>query len=478
LRSFRRLLVGLCLIVSLFWPQQALCRSMIVESPGQARISEIDKEVMLELLSLAQFNTKFQQQANRHQPWRLFLYPLMQQAGTSLSFSNTLIDLRQRAKGLTNVDHISKGAQRSGLRLAIIGGAIGGSSSAMELAQNAWVMWRAGEMGLSPGKSLAFARHTMDKVDTLLDERHKLESLEPSQTNRQVLELEGRLLSHIRDQLLYEFRKWSAQSREIAWRENVFYAIDTAQNFTGMTGNILSLNAFHNMPYIRGTSAICQLTANTMVMLNPPFRTAVGICVRKYQKQKLLKYFPARRPEIEASVLADWKDLEQYSAHLDTSSTAQRSLEEAAFLFRRTQGMGDEISRETEHITKLRRVADQQSISGPIIGLASVARSTLITVGYYGYHGKAEINNRLAFAGRISQLSGQTYSLIATPTAQVKGFINNRRLAREHRLPGQILAERMEKLNALKERIEATRLQPIPVPGTTPGLTPGSNPGM
>jgi len=309
-------------------------------------------------------------------------------------------------------------------------------------------------MGFSPGASLNFVRSKMDKIDQLLAERKSLQNQEISASNRELLELESRLFLHIEEQLLYEFRKCSAQSRDIAWRENFFYAVDTAQNFTNCAGNILSLKSYSDKPYVRGTAAILQLTAATMVMLNPPTRTAVGICVRKYQKHKLLKYFGTRRPQIMADQLADARALEEYTAKLDVLAPGQRSLEEAAFLFRRTQGMADELGRTNERIDKLRRVADQQAISGPIIGLAGVARSVLITVGYYGYQKKGAISNRLAFAGRISQTCGQTYGLIATPTAQIKGFINKRKLARMHQLPGQILALRLQKVDAMKERIE------------------------
>jgi len=121
----------------------AWSRSALVFSPGRERIFAIDKELMLELLDLARFNTRFQQEVNRHQPWRLYLYPAMQETGTSLSLSNTLIDLKERARGLTNLKNISTDAQKSGLRLAITGSAINGTSSALELAQNAWVMYPA-----------------------------------------------------------------------------------------------------------------------------------------------------------------------------------------------------------------------------------------------------------------------------------------------------------------------------------------------
>lgn len=413
---------------------------------------------MLTLIEFSRFNVRFQQEANRHQKWRLYLYPAMQETGTSLSFSNTLIDLRQRAQGLGNLADVSKSAQKSGLCLAITGTAIGGTSSAMELAQNTWVMWRARQMGFSPARSLAYVKEKVRKIDALMAERKALEDAEPMEANKRILQLEGRLIRHILDQLVYEYRKWSAQSREIAWRENVFYAIDTAQNFTQCTSNILSYNSYSNMPYIRGTSAILALTANSMAMLNPPFRTGVGILVRKYQKAKLLKEFPVRRPEIADALFADWQELERCRDTEAVLPEGQRSLEEASFLFRRSADEDDALLAEINNIDKLRRVAGQQAISGPIIGMASVARSTMTTTAYYGYKNNPDSSNSLGFAGRLSQSVGQTYSLIATPTAQIRGYYNKKKLMRQHQFPSQILAERLQDLDILQARIESERM--------------------
>ena len=453
--------LGRLIVLLLFFficQAEAQSRPAIVHSPGQERVFEIDKELMLTLLEFSRFNVRFQQEANRHQKWRLYLYPLMQETGTALSFSNTLIDIRQRAQGFYNTAEVSKGAQKPGFCLAITGNAIGGTSSVMELAQNTWVMRRASKMGFSPEGTLNYVREKTKKIDFLLEERKQYAAQEPLETNRRILALEGRLLHHLRDQLVFEFRKWSAQSREIAWRENVFFVVDAAQNYTNVASNIFSLGGVNTNPSLRGTSAILALTANSMAMLNPPFRTLVGKIVRNYQKKKLMKEFPVDRPELADALFADWQELESFKDAQGEIPEGQRSLEEASFLFRRSAEEDDELLREIDNIAKLRRVAGQQAISGPIIGMASVARSTMATTAYYGYKNNPLSSNRLSLAGRISQATGQSYSLIATPTAQIKGYFNTKRLIRQHQLPAQILNERLQILDSLKLRIEKSHL--------------------
>jgi len=160
-RHFGRLIV--LLLFFFICQAEAQSRPAIVHSPGQERVFEIDKELMATLLEFSRFNVRFQQEANRHQKWRLYLYPLMQETGTALSFSNTLIDIRQRAQGFYNTAEVSKGAQKPGFCLAITGNAIGGTSSVMELAQNTWVMRRASKMGFSPEGTLNYVREKRKK---------------------------------------------------------------------------------------------------------------------------------------------------------------------------------------------------------------------------------------------------------------------------------------------------------------------------
>ena len=108
-----------------------------------------------------------------------------------------------------------------------------------------------------------------------------------------------------------------------------------------------------------------------------------------------------------------------------------------------------QLNRETREIERFRQVAQQQSISGPLIGLTGVVSSTLATVAVYGYPRDIETVNKLGFAGRITQGTGQAYALVNTPYTMVKGIIRNRRLAARGELPTQILRKRLENLEKL-----------------------------
>ncbi len=423
--------------------------------PNQQRLVELDKKVILELVAFARYNIHFHEETNRHWVWRTWLYPIAQEAGTAASFANTLIDLRERAHGLKSTDLISTAMQKRGLKSAITGNAISGSASALELAQNVMIVSIAGRQGYSPKQSVNFVKQRLQTIDALLSEREQVVGITRPGQIHQMHELEGHLLQHVRDELLLEFKRWSTHSRETMWRENTFYTIDSAQNFTSMTAGIISRNAF-GLPSLKGTAAIGALVANTMTALNPPLKMAVGVGMRKYQRWYLERVLPNKRRELTTEILSNW-DLKQLAASSDDGSSDKLHIQEAVFLADNAKFAEGALSHEQKQIEKLRQVAVQQSVSGPIIGTASVARSLLATIAYYEYRGDAVTGNKLALAGRISQTAGQTYSLINTPLTRINQSIYTHKLKSRGELPSQVLAARLKQLDDLQHQIESTQ---------------------
>lgn len=408
------------------------------DSPNES-MAEIDKALLDELVKLAKFNIHFHLEANHHQHWRQFTYPLTREAGTALTFAATLTELNEQAEGLSNLRLISRNRLKSAAACSITGNAISGGASSLELAQNTWVMMKAKRNGYSPRSSIAFVKNVVAKTDKLFAARDKLTELETDAALRQVRELETSLVRRIRQQLLFEFATWSCHSRDQAWRENTFYALDAGQNFTRMGAGILAMRAFEE-PRVARQAVVCALVANSMATVNPIVRNVTGIIIRKRQERRIAKEIPSERP----SALALEELQNKLAQHADPEF-----LSKVSALTNRTQMIDTQLTRETKEIERFRQIAQQQSVSGPLIGLAGVTSSTLATVAVYGYARDLEKANKLGFAGRITQGSGQAYALINTPYTMVKGIIKNRRLKARGELPTQILQKRLERLEKL-----------------------------
>lgn len=399
-----------------------------------------DRGLFLELVKLAKFNIRFHLEANRHQKWRDLTYPMLRESGTAVSLAATIIDISQQARGIENLARVNRNALKNAVTCGIIGNAISGSASALELAQNTWMMYRAKRMGYSPARSLAFVKTIVANTEVLLTNRDQLTTQVRTPERKRVLELETRLIRRMRQQLLFEFGAWSCHSRDQAWRENTFYTIDALQSFTRMGAGITAMHAFGNPELGRG-AAITGLIGNSIATLNPIVKDLVGIAVRKHQERKLTKEIPFERP-------ARSEDLDQLQQQL-VADTQEIWLRKVAALNYRSDRIDIALDREIKDIERYRQIAQQQTISGPLIGLTGVASSTLATVAVYGYLREPDTAIRLGLSGRITQCTGQVYALINTPYTMIHGMVRRHRLRKRGELPSQILEARLKKLEQL-----------------------------
>ncbi len=273
-------------------------------------ILQIDRQLCAECIKLARFNIHFRLEVNHHSSQRDWRYPLGQEAGTAGVFANAIINLNERAKGLSNLKRISQSAQKNGLCAALVGYVIRGSSSAIELGENGLVQLKSAKKGFSPAESVTFVTVSLDEAEQLLLKREQLVNLLDSNRERKLFELHDRLFRQILQQLLSQFIKWSINSREVAWRENTFYALNTAQNFILCSSSILSLRGFSN-PQTRSSSIITSLVGNSISTVTPPFRTMVGVCMRKYQRRHLRNVFAKYRVNDIPGWQNEWRSLKE-----------------------------------------------------------------------------------------------------------------------------------------------------------------------
>lgn len=423
-----------------------------VSSRGRS-LRLVDRELLLELVKLSRFNVKFHLAANYHQRWRTLTYPLGREAGTAVAFAGTVSDLYQQGKNLNHPIGISRQAVKNSIACGITGSAISASASSLELAQNTWVMYQAHRQGYSNKDAIQFVKERIAKLNSLFDERQAIVQNEPSTSKRRAHELETVLLQRIQQQLVFEFRTWSCHSRDQAWRENTFYTLDAAQNFTRMTAAILARRALKD-PDLAGGGIVCALVANSVATINPLFRNMVGQVVRKHQDRKLQKEFACDRPlRLDGPLM---EELHELQTHHPGREEEEELLSRALLLNQRSEKLDGALDRETREIERYRQIAQQQSISGPLIGLTGLTGSTLSAVAYFDYRDVPRTANKLSFSGRIVNVTGQAYALVNTPVTVAKGFRRNRRLRAKGLLPTQILEKRLEDLDKFEAQVKST----------------------
>ncbi|MBK9278126.1 MAG: hypothetical protein IPM93_08140 [Candidatus Obscuribacter sp.] len=423
------------------------------ETAAGRSLSYVNRAILLQLIKLARFNIRFHQEANRHQKWRTYAYASGREAGTAVSLASSLIDLKQRIRGLDDPSLISRNAQKNAVITSLIGNSISGSASGLELAQNSFMMLRARKLGYSPGDSLAFVKKIVETTDALFTERAQIiqRSTINLEARQDFYSLEERLMRRIRQQLLFEFCNWSCHSRDLAWRENIFYSLDALQNYTRVSASIVALKGF-SQPNLGGAVAISTVVANSTATINPLLASLVGLTLRKYQHRKL-----AHELQIERPANADFSlvDLAMNSKDLP-EETESKLLQEVAVLGDQSERLDRALDRENGDIERYRRVAQQQTIAGPLIGLTSIPGAVLGTLAFYNYQDNRDATNKMLFAGRLSTLSGQTYALIQTPATIIAGAIKARKLKKTGQHPAQLLDARLKNLAILEEKLRMT----------------------
>lgn len=417
---------------------------------SRTRIQEIDRELMLSYIQLARFNIHFYLGATHHQWWRFWTYPLTRESGTCCALAAAVVDLSQLSRGLNHPGKISRSSVRRSTACALTGTVLSGSASALELAQNSWVMFMARKNGYSPRDSLAYVREVCAKTDTLMKERDDLVSGIGSEKIKAVRELESNLFRQIEEQLLFEFRKWSCYSRELAFRENTFFALDAMQNYTAMTSAILALKGFRN-PHCRGAVSITSLTAASIATLDPLIALLSGKAILMYQAHKLDAGFPHKKPAISPEISE--RTLEAFES--DGEIAAKTDLSKVALLINRSERFDQTLDSESGAIHRLRAIAQQQAVSGPLIGLASVSRTILADVAQFSYKRAPVPATRLLFAGRIPQIAGQSYALANTVATKAAAVRKNNQLKKRGQLPSQVFAQRLKSLDELERVVRS-----------------------
>jgi hypothetical protein len=207
-----------------------------------------------------------------------------------------------------------------------------------------------------------------------------------------------------------------------------------------MGAGILTSNAFKD-PRLTRPATITALVSNSVATVNPIVSDFAGVAVRKYQEHKLSKFLPVERPPVAS-------ELQELVAKVSAGKD-EAWLKKVGALTARSERMDVQLTRETKEIDRYRQIAQQQAISGPIIGLTGVTSSTLATVAVYGHRDDIETATRLGFAGRITQCTGNVYALVNTPYTAISGMIRRQRLRKKGELPEQLLTERLKRLDAI-----------------------------
>jgi hypothetical protein len=422
--------------------------SDISDIETQLRI--MDRQILLELLNLAEFNVQYQQNINHCARWRKILYPIGQEAGYAGFLGFSASDISQRGRAWNNLKLVSPTTIKRGLSSATVGSLLGASSSMIELLADGAETLSANRKGYSIKESVAFVRSKVERVDEMLARRHELmTALESTATNNELLDLKEQLLKYERDRLVYEFKRWSAHSRGYAWYKNAFYVNNVAVNMARFTAVQLGFKSF-TAPSCNGRIGPILISAACVAGIAPAASSAVGSLMQHHHMKSMSRSLPV------TPFLSDQEAKKKFErlAELLSNDEAQghRNLIAAELVRLREEKIGLDtlIYHEEKNINRLRRVAGQQSIAAPILSTAGMASGILSTVGYYGYKRHPLITNKLSLCGDSALIPAEGIALFLTPAAAIVAGLYEHDLKKKNEHPDQLFAKRLKDLRTLE----------------------------
>lgn len=217
-----------------------------------------------------------------------------------------------------------------------------------------------------------------------------------------------------------------------------------------MTSAILGIESEYKARF-RGPAAVTALISASIQTVSPIIAGASGTFIDRYQRRRLKKHFPLKQPVLPADISMESIN----SLRSGEESGEDIDLSHAAVLTSNALKLDQALHGEISAIHKLRQIAQQQAISGPLIGLTNVARGILVTAADYHYEKDSLLDNRIKFAGRISQALGQSAAIIITAGTKYLSVKKNTEMRHRHSLPEQRFARRLKDLDDLEVMVRS-----------------------
>jgi hypothetical protein len=427
------------------------------KSDVELQIRTMDRQIVLELLKLAEFNVRYEQTVNHYARWRTVFYPSAQEATYAGFLGFSVTDMSQRFRARNNPALVSVPSLKRGLSSATVGALLGGTSSLAELVADGAETIRANRRGFSARDSVAFVHSQVKRVDDMLARRHSLMAeLDLTGTRRELLELKEQLLAYERDRLVFEFKRWSVHSRGYAWYKNTFYVINATVNASRFSAALLAFKSFTDPPY-RGSVGPILLASTFLAGVGP---TASGIMkgyIERRQARRLSSELPG------SQLLSDKEakqKLERLAQLLEMNEARDQNSQLASELIRlreETIGLDTLVYHEERNIQRFRKVVGLQKKIVPFLAMEAMASNIVDTVAYFGYRNRPLTSNRMRFAGDVIIIPAEGIALTATPAAAISTYTYEGKLKRKGEHPDQLLPKRLKEIKAMQAIVEAWR---------------------
>jgi len=435
---------------------------LAAETTLQGYVSNVDrltKDILKDEIELEQFSLRYRLEtgrANRLKSWRYFAF---QEAALGLFEANCITLASYRGENLNNPEELKPGpsAYASAFPM-LLGFAVGGAGDAIEFGLNAYHSWQRARTGFSQKESLAHVAATLRVIDAKLAQRRRMIESEPPEDEElaQLQKLEGVLLSDFRDLSIAEFERYHVGASRGLAMENTFYVLDMAKASTGCVWTGLDLYLFrHGKGRIDTAAGIVDIVNASSVMIDPIGAKLAGTVAEKMDRRKLRACGLRSLDFTEDKLRADYQLLRQFAkTHASSEKPDVIALLARMDHYEANTGYySAELRHTAEELQEIRRSLLEHLGWGLFVGGSKYPLAILSTVGGVRFPYRDRIINSYYFAGGVAYMPAVTISIIDSWHKQVKGEMTFQRLRRDHKLPGQLINDRLAELHNFSQKL-------------------------
>ncbi len=423
------------------------------------RVENNTRQILLKLIELEKFNLNYHANVAKQGRWKGWRYFVTQEGNNLISLGGATTGMVERTSKFNSHRNLHRNTLEAGNALGMAGQLTGAGGSSVEFLVNGYHELEARKKGYGPNAAKEKVLAIRNDIDSLLVEREKLlGDLQNVCADTKYIALaraEQPVLIDMRDISLDEFKQFHLHLRRALAFQQSLYLFDVARNVVGAWGNRESWRANKTGNRTSNTSAgILYETAGVLTILNPFISRGVGKLAEKYEARRIRPCMEGVNPADVEKLAADLERV-RVIANSPELQRADLPLIRSAMYSQHEVGVRKQI-----HIEEAQRragvlTAAENVFSGTLIGSTKVASGVLFHIaGLKYYNDGRETNIFLGTAGIVT-MTGLTYGTLETARIQIKRERQYQRQKKKHELPGQIMKDRMAKLDEMEKSLSA-----------------------
>ncbi|MBX9952800.1 MAG: hypothetical protein K2Y39_26740 [Candidatus Obscuribacterales bacterium] len=433
------------------------CRA--ADASFSEQYTALTKRILLQGIELERFSLNYRKEAAKPPRFRTLRYLGAQEGAASCLLAFEIGAMKQFDNGRRDLLTLNKGRLANALDTALTGSIIGASSSTFELSSNVVRSFRNKHRGYDSRTANKFVASHLKEVDQLLAQRAALVDEYKSDPAYPRAVAEGKVLQQMRNSFVNEYSHFNIDTNRFLALQNSFFALNTAYNTLGAIGAGLGKRGL-TQPEANGPSNILFIISGAIASSTPTLSYLTGKFAEYRSKRALARELGSAvnfEPDAFANACADLRNAG--SSNSGSLIPTLPQTERFALYSESSTRFQKQLDNETSIVRRIDKIALGNSLAGPAIGGLLMTQGILGTYGYYHY-GTSRIPRLKKefdqlYKGTVVGTVGAGMNVVCNAAFLLGTLAYEHKLAKEKRLPAQLITERLGYLDEVEKTVKA-----------------------